>query len=57
MGRKELMALFNKQPRVGVPATSNKLGGLNAAVFGLPKKKRAEMPGMGISAGEWGSGE
>ena len=34
MDRKELMALFNKQPRIGVLATSNKLGNVNAAVFG-----------------------
>lgn len=37
MDRKELMALFNKRPRVGALATANKLGDVNVAVFGSPQ--------------------
>ena len=37
MDRKELMKMFNKQPRIGVLATSNKKGEVNTAVFGSPR--------------------
>jgi hypothetical protein len=37
MDRKELMALFNKQPRLGTLSTANKLGDVNVAVFGSPR--------------------
>jgi hypothetical protein len=36
MDRQELMELFNKRPRIGALATSNKLGDVNVAVFGSP---------------------
>ena len=48
MDRKELMALFNKQPRVGVLATSNKEGDVNAAVFGSPRMTDENTVVMGI---------
>jgi hypothetical protein len=48
MDRKELMALFNKQPRVGVLATSNKVGDVNAAVFGSPRMIDENTVVMGI---------
>ena len=48
MDRKELMALFNKQPRIGVLATSNKLGDVNAAVFGSPRMIDENTVVMGI---------
>lgn len=37
MDRKELMALFNKQPRIGALATAGGSGDVNAAVFGSPR--------------------
>jgi hypothetical protein len=37
MDRKELMKMFNKQTRIGVLATSDKNGNVNAAVFGSPR--------------------
>jgi hypothetical protein len=48
MDRKELMALFNKRPRVGVLATSNKVGDVNAAVFGSPHMIDENTVVMGI---------
>lgn len=48
MDRKELMALFNKQPRIGVLASSNKLGDVNAAVFGSPQMIDENTVVMGI---------
>jgi len=48
MDRKQLMALFNKQPRIGVLATSNKLGDVNAAVFGSPRMIDENTVVMGI---------
>lgn len=48
MDRKALMALFNKQPRVGVLATSNKVGDVNAAVFGSPRMIDENTVVMGI---------
>jgi hypothetical protein len=48
MDRKELMALFNKQARIGVLATSNKLGDVNAAVFGSPRMIDENTVVMGI---------
>ena len=37
MDRKDVMRMFNKQPRVGVLATANKNGETDAAVFGSPR--------------------
>jgi hypothetical protein len=37
MDRRELMTLFNKQPRIGTLSTANKLGDVNVAVFGSPR--------------------
>lgn len=48
MDRKELMALFNKQARIGVLATTNKVGDVNAAVFGSPKMIDENTVVMGI---------
>ena len=36
MDRKELMELFNKQPRIGTLSTANSKGEVNVAVFGSP---------------------
>jgi hypothetical protein len=48
MDRKELMALFNKHSRIGILATSNKLGDVNAAVFGSPQMIDENTVVMGI---------
>jgi hypothetical protein len=48
MERKELMVLFNKQPRIGVLATGNKVGDVNAAVFGSPQMIDENTVVMGI---------
>ena len=48
MDRKELMALFNKQTRIGVLATGNKVGDVNAAVFGSPQMIDENTVVMGI---------
>ena len=48
MGRKELMSLFNKQPRIGTLSTSNKLGDVNVAVFGSPRMIDENTVVMGI---------
>jgi hypothetical protein len=48
MDRKELMEKFNKQPRIGALATSNKNGDLNAAVFGSPQMVDEDTIVMGI---------
>ncbi len=37
MDRKELMEMFNKMPRIGALATSNKNGDVDIAVFGSPR--------------------
>lgn len=37
MDRKKVMEMFNKKPRIGALATSNKNGDVNAAVFGSPQ--------------------
>ena len=37
MDRKELMEMFNKAPRIGALATSNKSGDVDVAVFGSPR--------------------
>ena len=37
MNRKEVMEMFNKKSRIGVLATSNKNGDVDAAVFGSPQ--------------------
>jgi hypothetical protein len=48
MDRKELMALFNKQPRLGTLSTANKLGDVNVAVFGSPRMVDDHTIVMGI---------
>ncbi|MBN2126018.1 MAG: pyridoxamine 5'-phosphate oxidase family protein [Deltaproteobacteria bacterium] len=48
MDRKELMALFNKRPRIGTLSTSNKLGDVNVAVFGSPQMIDENTVVMGI---------
>jgi hypothetical protein len=48
MDRKELMALFNKQPRLGTLSTANKLGDVNVAVFGSPRMVDENTIVMGI---------
>lgn len=48
MDRKELMALFNKQPRIGALATANKVGDVNVAVFGSPRMIDENTIVMGI---------
>jgi hypothetical protein len=37
MDRKQVMKMFNKQPRVGSLATADRNGKVNAAVFGSPR--------------------
>jgi len=37
MDKKQVMKMFNKKTRIGVLATSNKNGDVNAAVFGSPR--------------------
>lgn len=48
MDRKEVMALFNKRPRIGSLSTSNKKGDVNVAVFGSPQMINEETVVMGI---------
>ena len=48
MDRKELMTLFNKQPRIGTLSTANKLGDVNVAVFGSPRMIDENTVIMGI---------
>jgi len=48
MDRKELMTLFNKQPRIGTLSTANKLGDVNVAVFGSPRMIDENTVVMGI---------
>jgi len=48
MDRKELMALFNKQPRIGALATASLEGDVNAAVFGSPRMIDEDTIVMGI---------
>lgn len=48
MDRKQLMEMFNKRPRIGALATSNKSGDVNAAVFGSPQMIDEETIVMGI---------
>ena len=48
MDRQELMALFNKQPRIGTLSTANKLGDVNVAVFGSPQMIDENTVVMGI---------
>lgn len=45
---KELMDFFNKQPRLGVLATSNKDGKVNAAYFNSPRMTDEKTVLMGI---------
>ena len=37
MDKKQVMEMFNRETRIGVLATSNSNGDVNAAVFGSPK--------------------
>ena len=48
MDRKELMTLFNKQPRIGTLSTANKRGDVNVAVFGSPQMIDENTVVMGI---------
>ena len=48
MDRKELMALFNKRPRIGTLSTANKSGEVNVAVFGSPQMIDENSVVMGI---------
>jgi hypothetical protein len=48
MGRRELMELFNKYPRIGALATANKEGDVNVAVFGSPRMVDENTVVMGI---------
>jgi hypothetical protein len=48
MGRKELMELFNKWPRIGTLSTANKMGDVNVAVFGSPRMIDENTVVMGI---------
>lgn len=48
MDRKELMALFNKRPRVGTLSTADKKGEVNVAVFGSPQMVDENTVVMGI---------
>ncbi|UCF58182.1 MAG: pyridoxamine 5'-phosphate oxidase family protein [Deltaproteobacteria bacterium] len=42
------MEMFNKRPRIGALATANKLGDVNAAVFGSPQMIDENTVVMGI---------
>ena len=48
MDRRELMDIFNKYPRIGALATSNREGDVNAAVFGSPRMMDENIVVMGI---------
>ncbi|MDX9789117.1 MAG: pyridoxamine 5'-phosphate oxidase family protein [Desulfobacterales bacterium] len=48
MDRREVMALFNKKPRIGTLSTSNKNGDVNVAVFGSPQMTDENTVVMGI---------
>lgn len=48
MDRQELMALFNKRPRIGTLSTANSRGEVNAAVFGSPQMVDENTVVMGI---------
>jgi hypothetical protein len=48
MDRQDLMKLFNKYPRIGALATSNKTGDVNAAIFGSPRMVDENTVVMGI---------
>ena len=48
MHRRELMELFNKYPRIGAPATSNREGDVNVAVFGSRRMVDENTVVMGI---------
>ena len=48
MHRRELMELFNKYPRIGALATSNREGDVNVAVFGSRRMVDENTVVMGI---------
>ena len=48
MNRQELMALFNKYPRIGTLSTANTEGEVNVAVFGSPRMIDENTVVMGI---------
>jgi hypothetical protein len=48
MNRIEVMALFNKRPRIGSLSTANKKGEVNVAVFGSPQMIDENTVVMGI---------
>ncbi len=48
MNRQELLALFNKKPRIGTLSTANGAGDVNVAVFGSPQMIDENTVVMGI---------
>ena len=48
MDRKEVMELFNKQPRIGTLSTAGKDGDVNVAIFGSPQMIDENTVVMGI---------
>jgi hypothetical protein len=48
MNRQELLALFNRQPRIGALGTANSKGEVNVAVFGSPQMIDENTVVMGI---------
>lgn len=48
MDRRKLMEMFNKYPRIGAPATANREGDVNVAVFGSPRMVDENTIIMGI---------
>jgi hypothetical protein len=48
MDRQEVMALFNKRPRIGTLSTSDSRGAVNVAVFGSPQMIDENTVVMGI---------
>ncbi|RLB41743.1 MAG: pyridoxamine 5'-phosphate oxidase family protein [Deltaproteobacteria bacterium] len=48
MDRKELLAIFNKRPRIGTLSTANAKGEVNVAVFGSPQMVDENTVIMGI---------
>ena len=48
MDRKQLMEMFNKQPRIGTLSTADSEGNVNVAVFGSPHMIDENTVAMGI---------
>jgi hypothetical protein len=49
MDRKDLMAQFNKRPRIGTISTANRQGDVNVAVVGSPQMIDEETVVMGLA--------